>query len=166
MIIWKIHILPPDVLKDDYKKYVPQYNGYRYRLSKVRRGLCCPSEDWTLNYFEYIFEHVLFESIQKIYKIFYCLFKESFLLFILNYLEYIWKMINIFYYRLYRFFIISFKKHRMRFIKNMYHNIMDIDIDCPKSGEAFVVLRRNILNLSRLFWIYFITRSFWINSKN
>ena len=24
--------------KDDYKKYVPQYNGYRYRLSKAQSG--------------------------------------------------------------------------------------------------------------------------------
>ena len=32
---------------------------------KPKVGLCGPSEDWTLNYFEYIFKHVLFESIQK-----------------------------------------------------------------------------------------------------
>ena len=32
---------------------------------KPKVGLCGPSEDWTLNYFEYIFEHVLFELIQK-----------------------------------------------------------------------------------------------------
>ena len=32
---------------------------------KPKVGLCGPSEDWALNYFEYIFEHVLFESIQK-----------------------------------------------------------------------------------------------------
>ena len=38
---------------------------------KPKVGLCCPSEDLALNYFEYIFKHVLFESIQKIYKIFY-----------------------------------------------------------------------------------------------
>ena len=100
--------------------------------------------------FKIFFKRVLFELIQKIYKIFYCLLKESFLLFILNYLEYIWKMINIFYYRLYRFFIISFKKHWMRFLKNMYHNIMDIDIDCPKPKD-FVVLRRII---HWIFWIY------------
>ena len=32
---------------------------------KPKVGLCGPSEDWTLNYFEYIFKRVLFESIQK-----------------------------------------------------------------------------------------------------
>ena len=37
---------------------------------KPKVGLCGPSEE----YFEYIFKHVLFESIQKINKIFYCIF--------------------------------------------------------------------------------------------
>ena len=32
---------------------------------KPKVGLCGPSEDWTLNYLEYIFKRVLFESIQK-----------------------------------------------------------------------------------------------------
>ena len=51
--------------KDDYKKYVPQYNGYRYRLSKAQSGTLWSFGGSFIKYFEYIFEHVLFESIQK-----------------------------------------------------------------------------------------------------
>ena len=31
-----MHILPLDTSNEVFKKYVPQYNGYRYRLSKVQ----------------------------------------------------------------------------------------------------------------------------------
>ena len=76
--IWKRHILPPDVLKDDYKKYVPQYNGYRYRLSKVRRGLCCPSEDWTLNYLKYFLNTFFLNQFKKFTKYFIAYLKNLF----------------------------------------------------------------------------------------
>ena len=45
---------------------------------KPKVGLCGPSDDWTLNYLEYIFKRVLFESIQKFTKYFIAFIKILF----------------------------------------------------------------------------------------
>ena len=60
---------------------------------KPKVGLCGPSEDWALNYFEYIFEHVLFESIQKNLEKFFISFIKILFKEILDYPDFIWKEI-------------------------------------------------------------------------
>ena len=105
VIIQKIHILPLDTSNEVFKKYVPQYNGYRYRLSKAQSGTLWSFGGSFIEYFEFIqniFLNTFFlNQFKKLNWFFIFYYSSCTLLFILNYLEYIWKMINIFYYGLY-----------------------------------------------------------------
>ena len=56
---------------------------------KPKVGLCGPSEDRALNYFEYIFEHVLFESIQKKFTKIFIAFIQNLFKEILDYPDFI-----------------------------------------------------------------------------